>query len=71
MAVGELAAYIADGAEQSGVRQVYRCRDKEEAKPILAQLVRPDCAVLLKASRGMKMEELTAYLLSLTEEPKK
>ena len=71
VAVGELAGYIADGAEQSGVHQVYRCRDKEEAKSILAQLIRPDCAVLLKASRGMKMEELTAYLLSLTEEPEK
>ena len=44
-------------------------KDKEEAKPILAQLMRPDSAVLLKASRGMKMEELTAYLRSITMDP--
>ena len=69
VAVGELAVHIAEGAKQSGVQAVYCCKDKEEAKPILAQLMRPDSAVLLKASRGMKMEELTAYLRSITMDP--
>ena len=69
VAVGELAVHIAEGAKQSGVPAVYCCKDKEEAKPILAQLMRPDSAVLLKASRGMKMEELTAYLRSITLDP--
>lgn len=68
VAVGELAEHIAQGAESSGVPLVIRCQDREEAKGVLSRVVRPDCTVLVKASRGMKLEELTARLLELTTE---
>ena len=57
VAVGELAEPL-----------VYHCKDKAEAKPVLDQLVRPGSTILVKASRGMELEELTAYLLSITPE---
>ena len=68
VAVGELARYIAQGARDAGVPQVICCADREQAKAVLSQVVRPDSTVLLKASRGMKLEELTAKLLELTKE---
>jgi len=68
MAVGPLSEHIAQSARESGVPQVYHCAGREEALELLPQLVRPDTAFLLKASRGMRMEELTAKLLELTQE---
>lgn len=68
VSVGPLAEQIAQGARESGVPLVIQCRDREEAKGVLSQVVRPDCTVLVKASRGMKLEELTAKLLELTAE---
>ena len=70
VAVGEQAAYIAQGARESGVPEVYHCPDKKAARSVLPQLVRPDSTILVKASRGMKLEELTACLLELTSEDK-
>ena len=66
VAVGDMAKHIAEGAENSGVPQVHYCQDKAEAKKILEQVVRPDSAFLVKASRGMKLEELTEKLVELT-----
>ncbi len=40
--------------------------DKKAAKSVLEQLVGPDSTILVKASRGMKLEELTGELLRLT-----
>lgn len=68
VAVGELAVYIAQGARDAGVPQVIHCPTREDAKAVLPQVVCPDSTILLKASRGMKLEELTARLLELTEE---
>ena len=34
----------------------------------LPQLVRGDCTVLVKASRGMKMEDITSFLVKQTPE---
>ena len=68
VAVGQLAEHIAQGARDAGVPQVIQCRDREEARAVLPQVVRPDSTILLKASRGMKLEELTAKLLELTAE---
>ena len=67
VAVGEMARYIAEGARKAGVPQVYYCTDKGKAKEILPQIVKPDSAILVKASRGMKLEELTEKLMELTE----
>ncbi len=68
--VGEMARYIAEGAKNAGVPEVYCCRDKFEAKKVLEQVVRSDSAFLFKASRGMKLEELTEHLMKLTREEK-
>ena len=65
VAVGKLAQNIAQGARTAGVPVVYSCPDKEAAKAVLAQVVRPDSTILVKASRGMALEELTAQLLTL------
>lgn len=70
IAVGELAANIADGAESAGLSEIYRCSDKEAAKQVLPKILRPGATILLKASRGMALEELTEELLSLTNEKK-
>ena len=68
VAVGELARYIAEGAREAGVPQVIHRGDQEGAKAVLSQVVGPDSTVLVKGSRGMKLEELTAFLLELTTE---
>ena len=40
----------------------------EEAGAVLSQVICPDSTILVKASRGMKLEELTAKLIELTRE---
>ena len=68
VAVGDLAKYMAQGAQEAGVPQVYYCGSREEAKAMLSRVVQPDSTILVKASRGMKLEEITAKLLELTKE---
>ena len=68
VAVGDEAKHIAEGARTTGVPQVYYCRDKAEAKAVLPEIIKPDSTILVKASRGMKMEELVARLVELTTE---
>lgn len=68
VAVGEQAEHIAQGAREAGVPTVYHCAGNGEAKRLLPQIVRPDSTILVKASRGMALEELTAALLELTKE---
>lgn len=67
VAVGKLAEHIAAGASDAGVPEVIYCVDKAAAEAALAQVIAPGCTVLLKASRGMKLEELTARLIELTK----
>ena len=69
VAVGELARHISDAAKDAMVPQVYWCETKEEAKPILAELVKPNSTILVKASRGMAFEELVDDLKRITKEP--
>ena len=68
MAVGKLSEHMAQGAREAGVPTVYSCGNKEEAKAVLPQVVRPDSTILVKASRGMALEELVDYLLTITGE---
>ena len=68
VAVGELAGHIAAGARESGVPAVYHCEDKSAAMAVLPRVVEPDSTILVKASRGMKLEELTARLMELTRQ---
>lgn len=69
VAVGELARHIYDAAKDAMGPQVYWCETKEEAKPILAELVKPNSTILVKASRGMAFEELVDDLKRITKEP--
>jgi len=47
---------------------VYHCADCARAMDLLPMAVKPDSTILVKASRGMRLEELTAGLLNLTQE---
>ena len=66
--VGELAGWAAEAALESGMADVRPCRDKAEAKKVLAELVKPDTALLFKASRGMALEELWSYCKEIAEQ---
>ena len=68
VAVGENARHIAEAARKAGVPHVVHCPDKEGAKQVLEPLVRPNSTILVKASRGMAMEELVDHLKQLTTE---
>ena len=65
---GELSKYIADAAEGEGMSEVYWRPNKKEALAVLEQIVKPDCTVLVKASRGMAFEEFVEYVKSITKE---
>lgn len=71
--VGRLGSWIADGAESGGFAGVLvRCKDPEAAARTLAEHARPGDAVLLKASRGERLEEvLEAYEKSMTKPERK
>ncbi len=68
VAVGENAEHMAKAAEEAGVPEVYWRPTKKEALTVLEQVVRPDTTILVKASRGMEFEELTAFLQTITKE---
>ena len=68
VAVGEQSAAMAQGARDAGVPQVLYCHDKGEAMERLPDILREDCTILVKASRGMKMEDITAFLVKQTPE---
>jgi len=58
--VGDLAENIADAAISAGMNagSVIACGTKEEAVKLLRERVRPGDTVLVKGSRGMKMERI-------------
>jgi UDP-N-acetylmuramoyl-tripeptide--D-alanyl-D-alanine ligase len=68
--VGERAAWIADGAESSGMApdRVRRCATVAEACETVLALARPGDTVLVKASRGLALERLVEYLVTGGEE---
>jgi UDP-N-acetylmuramoyl-tripeptide--D-alanyl-D-alanine ligase len=68
LAVGEQSQNIAKGARSSGVPTVYHCADLSAAKALLDKVIRPDSTILVKASRGMALETLTAALMELTQQ---
>ncbi len=60
--VGPRAGWLAEAALEGDMQDVRPCADKEEAGKVLAELVQPDTAFLFKASRGMALEELCAFV---------
>lgn len=63
-AVGELAKYIAEGAREKGVPTVVEVDSNESAVAWYSEQRRRGDLVLVKGSRGMKMEEIINRLRS-------
>ncbi len=59
---GFLSKDIALGAKKTGMKKVYSAKSNEQAYKILKKLVRPNDVILIKGSRGMKMEEIAGRL---------
>ena len=68
VAIGPECRYMAQGARQVGVPHVVHCADKAEAIKELSRWVKDNTTFLVKASRGMRLEEISAYLLEQTKE---
>lgn len=58
VAVGALGEWIAEGVGDFGGRPLFRCPDCASAADTLVENVQPGDALLLKASRGEKLEEV-------------
>jgi len=58
--VGKLAKHIAEAALESGVDVTVACQTHDEAQEALRKLMRPGDTILIKGSRGMKMETILA-----------
>ncbi|CUH94032.1 hypothetical protein P22_0094 [Propionispora sp. 2/2-37] len=56
--VGRLAGSIADAAQAGGVKTVIACENHAQAMEELRQLMDSDDTILIKGSRGMKMEKI-------------
>lgn len=66
VAVGDLAASIHDGATGAGLppEKAFHCGANDEAIKVLEQLLSAGDTVLIKGSRGMKMEQIVQHLVA-------
>lgn len=62
--VGELGAQIALGAQKAGLEQekIKACQNNQEALSYIKDILKPGDVVLVKGSRGVKMEEIVSGL---------
>jgi UDP-N-acetylmuramoyl-tripeptide--D-alanyl-D-alanine ligase len=62
--VGDLAVHIARGAAEAGMdrSRIWECGSNQMAVDLVKEIVNPGDSILIKGSRGMKMEEITAVL---------
>ncbi len=69
VAVGERAHDLASGARESGMNpeNVHECGATHDAGCLLPGLIRDGDMILVKGSRGMKMEDIVADLASAAE----
>lgn len=56
--VGPLSRYLAQGAQEGGIKEVYKAESCEEAAKILCSLLKAGDALLLKGSHAMHMETI-------------
>ncbi|MEN6413705.1 MAG: UDP-N-acetylmuramoyl-tripeptide--D-alanyl-D-alanine ligase [Veillonellales bacterium] len=56
--VGELARNIAESAHEYGIVNAVACQTHSEAIKVLQQYIKPGDTLLIKGSRGMKMEQI-------------
>ena len=66
VAVGDLARFIAKGALEAGMpeKDVFHCEHNAGAIEVLGSLLKAGDTVLVKGSRGMRMEEIVQALLN-------
>ncbi|MEG1072301.1 MAG: UDP-N-acetylmuramoyl-tripeptide--D-alanyl-D-alanine ligase [Oscillospiraceae bacterium] len=69
VAIGDLARHIYDAAETAQVPEVYWFATREEALPVLRQVVKKNATILVKASRGMAFEKIVEDLKGMTQDP--
>ena len=64
VAVGKLAEYIAEGAQEAGMSQkkIKLCNIVKEASEVMPNLVKKGDIILVKGSRAMKMEQIVEGL---------
>jgi UDP-N-acetylmuramoyl-tripeptide--D-alanyl-D-alanine ligase len=69
--VGALGACIAEGAESAGFdgTRVHRCATCRDAAGIAAQRIGAGCAVLVKGSRAMRLEDVLDEWRAATGKP--
>ncbi len=60
IAIGEMAKYIVEGARKSGMKEdcLYHFENNEQAKARINDILQEKDAVIIKGSRGMKLEEV-------------
>lgn len=68
VAVGPECRRMVEGARKAGVPNTFHCEDKAAAMEVLKHWLREDTTFLVKASRGMRLEEISAFLLEQTKE---
>jgi len=56
--VGELARHIAEAASFYGIDKAIACDSHDAAREILTEIIKPGDTILIKGSRGMKMENM-------------
>ena len=57
-AYGKASAFTADEAEKSSLKEIYHYTDEKALAEKLAEFIKEGDAILFKASRGMKMENI-------------
>lgn len=60
--VGALAEHIAFAAREAGIKEAVACQNHEDAAMALQKILQPGDTILLKGSRGMKMEKILEML---------
>lgn len=61
--VGELASHIVQSAKEQGLTMTIACHSHEEAIKELKTIIQPGDTLLIKGSRGMKMENIVTMFL--------
>ena len=56
--VGELARHIAEAAHEHGIDNAIACDSHDAASETLKKIIKPGDTILIKGSRGMKMENM-------------